>query len=341
MTRVVLHVGLPKTGTTSIQDFLAAQAGPLADTGVLFPIVREDLRTAGRAQGIGVGWHRALSMFVSGRPDALAPGEWEAWQAEFRRFDQDPALRTLLLSQEGLIGAGRGDRVAALMAELPAGARRIVLVLRPADAWLTSLYEQFVRSIVRTAEEPGAFSHALAYAERGYQGMIRRIEAQVPGAEMHLLSFDDLVAGEGLLTNFARALDLPEWLGERATAAPRANPGLPQDMVAFLRRVNEARVPHAAFVAIRGALARAARRRTGARRRGQIFPPELAGRIAARYEQDRAYVHRRFGLDLRPMSASATYTPLDCDPVALRQECAPFLHDEALAAWDHVQGLSA
>lgn len=335
--RILLHVGLPKTGTTSIQDFLAAQAEALAGESVLFPIVRPDLRAAGRDNGVGSGWHRALSVFV-GNPDALAAGEWDAWQAAFRRFGEDDALHTMILSQESLILAGRPDRVGTLLGELPPAQLRIVLVLRPADAWLASLYEQAVRSVGRTADMPGAFRLALNYAERGFRGMIRRLERQAPDAQFQVLAFDDLVAGEGLLANFATALDLPAWLGDCAAAAPRANPGLPQDMVAFLRRVNEARVPHAGFVAIRGALARAARRRDGVRRRGQIFPPELAARITDRYEEDRAFVRRWFGLELAPIPAERAYTPLQCDPTALRQECAPFLSDGALAEWDRVQG---
>lgn len=338
MKRIILHVGLPKTGTTSIQDCLAGTAAELARDGVLFPIVREDLRSAGRAQGVGVGWHRALSMYVSQRPGGLAPGEWDAWRAELRRFAETPALDTLMLSQEGLFGGGRRDRIAALLEELPAGARRIVLVLRPADAWLTSLYEQFVRSVVRTEELPGAFPPALHYAERGFEGMIDRLERHVPGAELQILSFDALVAGDGLIANFAAALELPAWLAERTEAMPRANAGLPQDMVAFLRAANAARVPMPGFVAIRGALARAARRRTAGKQRGRIFPPDFAARIAERFEADRAYVRQRFGIELKAAAPVEDHFPLAADPAALRAECTAFLDADGAAVFDAVAG---
>src|SRR6476659_1038381 len=38
--RVVLHVGLPKTGTTHLQALLAAHRDPLREAGVLYPFVR-------------------------------------------------------------------------------------------------------------------------------------------------------------------------------------------------------------------------------------------------------------------------------------------------------------
>lgn len=336
MKRILLHVGLPKTGTTSIQNLLAGASADLESDGVLFPIVHEERRIAGRAEGVGIGWHRSLASYVGGRADRLAPGEWEAWRAEFCRFDRSPAMTTLVLSQEGLIVAGKPQGIADLLAELPTGARRVVIVLRPAHAWLTSLYEQFVRSVLRTADLPHAFDRALGYVERGYEGMLRRTEQMVPGASFQLLSFDDLVAGPGLLANFTRALDLPPWLAERAAAMPRANPGLPQDMVAFLRAANAAAVPMPRFVAIRAALARAARRRTGRRERAQIFPPDLAQRIAERYAADRTFVQARYGLDLPAAPPPAAYTPLACDPPALRVECAPWLAGEDLTAFDAV-----
>lgn len=337
---VLLHVGLPKTGTTSIQDLLAAGSAEIEGDGVLFPIVRTDLREAGRAKGIGVGWHRALSMFVAGTPGGLAPGEWEAWQAEFARFSADNRLHSLVLSQEGLFFGGRPERIAALMREIPAEKREIVLVVRPAHPWLTSLYEQFVRSIVRTAEQPGDFHHALSYADQGFEGMIKRLESHVVGATVRVLAFDDLVAGEGLLVNFVRTLGLPERLLARTADVPKTNSGLPQDMVAFLRAVNAAKVPHAEFVSIRGALARAARRRTEPRVRAQIFPDALASQISERYQRDRDFLISRYGVTLKPAVAPAAETPLAFDAAALRVACTPFLTREALAAFDGVAALT-
>ena len=40
VTRVVLHVGLPKTGTTYLQALLADHRDELRDSGVLYPFLR-------------------------------------------------------------------------------------------------------------------------------------------------------------------------------------------------------------------------------------------------------------------------------------------------------------
>lgn len=340
MKRIILHIGLPKTGTTSIQEFLAADAPALAREGVLFPVLRTDLRDAGRAAGIGVGWHLALSKFVSQRPKAFAPGEWEAWTEEFARFAADPHLHTLLLSQEGLMHGRNGQGVRALMAALPEGAPEIVLVIRPALGWLTSLYEQLVRSKARIGTTPADFAQAHAYVDQGFTGMIRAVRRRTSGADLRLLSFDALRGGEGLLANFAREIGLSKGAVARAAVARHVNSGLPQDMVAALRACNAAQIDQPAFVAIRGALGRAARQRRGKPARAAIFPADLTAAILNRYEADRTVLKRRFGLELRaetppPPGEALALTPADWH--RLYEEAAPFLDAPGLAAFERVR----
>jgi hypothetical protein len=339
MKRILLHAGLPKTGTTSIQDFLADEAAALAEARILYPRVRADLREAGRARGIGIGWHSALTRLVSQQPGALAPGEWEAWQDEFARFARDPGLDTLLLSQEGMLINRKPEGVSALLDALPEGKREVVLVLRPALGWLTSLYEQLVRG--GEAGPPETFKRAQAYLEKGFIGIIRTIRRQLPGADIRLLSFEDLSAGEGLLANFSREIGLPAALVERAAAAPRRNAGMPQDMVAVLRACNVAGTSLEGLVAIRAALARAARRRSGKAPRGSVFPPDMTAAILERYEADRAILKQRFGLSLRPETPPPSRNALHLtaeDWQRLRAEAAPFLDATGATAWDAVAG---
>jgi hypothetical protein len=334
--RIVLHAGLPKTGTTSIQEFLARETEALAAHGILFPVPRADLRELGRAQGIGIGWHSALTRLVSQKPGALAPGEWEAWTDEFARFAADPSLHTLMLSQEGMLLNRKASGVRLLVDALPAGQRDVVLVLRPALGWLTSLWEQLVRGGDPVC--PADFSRAHAYLNGGFARSIQTILQQVPDARLRLFSFETLAAGDGLLVNFARAIGLPEDLIARAAVAPRVNAGLPQDMVAALLACNRAGIDQPAFVAIRGALARAARRRKGRLPRASIFPEALTRAILDRYEADRRILGDRFGIDLRaeapPPGDALALTPDDWK--RLRAEAAPFLSATAQAAWDRV-----
>ena len=75
---MVLHVGLPKSGTTHLQHSLAANAEALADRGVLYPQTADDVmfRAALDVRGNHKAW---------GRPRSRVQGTWDLLCAQARR----------------------------------------------------------------------------------------------------------------------------------------------------------------------------------------------------------------------------------------------------------------
>src|SRR5579875_1333997 len=92
-TRVFLHVGAPKTGTTYVQQVLFANRATLAQAGVLYPVtdVGQPFRLA--HDFCGRRW------FGQG-PDRFQ-GEWEAVASQARAWTGG----TVIVSSELLAGA--------------------------------------------------------------------------------------------------------------------------------------------------------------------------------------------------------------------------------------------
>lgn len=334
MKTAFLHVGLPKTGSTSIQDFLHEEGDALEAAGFLFPSPASDTRQARIAAGEGWGRHASLLAAIQGDWDKLAPGEWDAWQAEFARFRDSPSLHTLIISHETI-----GNRAAqfdlGLLCDLLQGYRlRVLLVVREAEAWLTSLYEQRISGRRRMSEPADAFGSVRDYLRGGFQARVEALQKAFPEAEIVVSPFETLVADPGLVPNSAAVIGLAADLQARAVEAKRVNTSLSQDRIEILRRCNASDLPMPVFVAIRRGLAAAQRRSTRPKPpRRRIFSSETAAAIAARYAADRAWLAQAHDVSL-PIGKGAAPEPFVLTEPTLSEivdEARPFLE---LAAFE-------
>ena len=139
MTRVLYHLGMPKTGTTLLQSTLASIKDDLRARGVLYP-------RAGRA---GVAHHRLTHVLREGDADArkafLAALADEVAAARAA----GPDLRVVLLSSEGMVNLC-GPETALGLAEftLNPGAGlhgSAVIFLREMTSFLESMFFQTTR----------------------------------------------------------------------------------------------------------------------------------------------------------------------------------------------------
>lgn len=138
MRRLVLHVGNPKTGTTSLQQFFFDSRRALLERGVLYPVLENRPRNS----------HSNMVWQHTGQRNYDASGiTFESLEALARTCDWD----TLLVSSEFLSLTRKDDKTAGAIAALIDTFKldlTIVAFLRPQHVWMNSAYCQATKTFV-------------------------------------------------------------------------------------------------------------------------------------------------------------------------------------------------
>ncbi|MCR6031468.1 hypothetical protein GGQ22_08400 [Nocardioides sp. zg-579] len=240
--RVVLHVGLPKTGTTYLQSLLASQREALRAGGVLHPFVRP-----------GAMFRSAVELRGSHAKFGLAEddvaGTWAAVCERARQHDGP-----VLLGHEVLAGATPAQ-VAATLAPLEGVEVDVVVTARDLGRQATAHWQEEVklgdtRSFADVeAEELRADTGRDAGPDAGgrrphfwhaqdWGWALERWSTAVPAERVHLVVCPAPGAEPAeLWRRFAAAARIDPGLLD-AGAVPAANPSLGRPEVALLRAVN-------------------------------------------------------------------------------------------------------
>jgi hypothetical protein len=135
--RLVLHVGLPQSGTTFLQRSLAANAEALGDRGVHYPVASEDLmfRAALDVRGNHKAW---------GRRRKDVEGAWDDLVAHARAH-----VGTTVISHDLLAGAC-GRRIDAALSMLKGLDVHVVVTARDPARQLVSAWQRSVEHGHRT-----------------------------------------------------------------------------------------------------------------------------------------------------------------------------------------------
>lgn len=243
MPRIVLHVGLPKTGTTYLQGLMAENRDRLRENGVLYPFVRP-----------GAMFHGAVEVRGSaakfGLTDEQVAGAWTAVCE--RALSHDGVA---VISHEVLAGATT-EQVWAALAPLAGAEVHVVVTARDLGRQATAHWQEevklgatwsfadFEREQLRADTGPDAgpdaggvrphFWHAQDFAD-----CLRRWSAGVPAAHTHLVVAPAPGAAPGVLwQRFADACGFDPTVLDPG-AAP-VNPSLGSAEIALLRGVNAA-----------------------------------------------------------------------------------------------------
>jgi hypothetical protein len=128
---VHLHVGLPKTGTSSIQAALAARAAALAEAGVLYP--------GGRHRAHRLAAYDLLGQRVRGDDADLVAGAFNRLVEEMEGY----AGRSIVVSEEEL-GLARPRHVRKLVGSLADHRVHVVIGIRDMARTVVSAWQQDV-----------------------------------------------------------------------------------------------------------------------------------------------------------------------------------------------------
>lgn len=230
--RLVLHLGLHKTGTTFLQHALLSRRAALARAGVLLPETGLAEPDAARPRPGGFPGHQGLLA-------AHRKGDEALWRAFYREVIAARAATTVISCENMLMPTdpARAAEIPALMARLSGfGSVSLVAFGRRADAYAEALYKEWVtdggRGGARTAEE-FLVDHAEGLTD--WPALFAPWEAAA-GQRLRLADFDALKAEGGLWAGFCALAGLPE--GLPAPAGLPRYPSPDRESTELIRLVN-------------------------------------------------------------------------------------------------------
>lgn len=237
MKEIILHLGVPKTGTSAIQVFLARNRAALAARGVdylpigEFPIGREGHISSGN------GAYLARTLLPENAPARLADAS--PHRAEFYAALEQSACETGLVSSE-LFTDARQELLEELLTTLRAKAiaPRAIIYVRRQDQLLTSAYIQQVK-------RHGSTELPDAYVRRVYRGLAflkyasfyHRLVALFGSGKVEVRLYGPVVCeGPRLFQDFLAALGIaPKGF---ATDLSEVNTSLSPNQIAIMLLVN-------------------------------------------------------------------------------------------------------
>jgi hypothetical protein len=191
---LIVHIGVHKTGTTSIQRFLARHRDALRNHGILYP-------SAGRPASHPDG-HHEFPWLLTGTREVSAADPWQRLAAE---VSASPC-RIVLLSSEGFCML-RDPQAAEFAARVRDYDVRILMYVREPVSYLVSTYKMGITFAHRT-ESFGEFVQRELHRcdfRRSYRTWSNAFGAQ----RVTVRSFEAALGGAGLVADFIAQLGLP------------------------------------------------------------------------------------------------------------------------------------
>lgn len=216
--RLTMHIGLPKTGTTALQNFFFANRQALADDGILYPMA-----------GLSGTSHYLLATQQPRR-------SWDAvtgyWKALFKEVEASPLEHTLVSSEffcQDLAEALHG------LASQYFTDIRIVLYLRRQDTVLYSTYNQLVRKKRFTRD-----IRSLVPVLLDYHSMVHALAATFGQENVLVRPYEQCQLRKGIYANFLATLGLAlDKKYELPAGSGSVNASLHQDLLEFMRHCNQ------------------------------------------------------------------------------------------------------
>ncbi|MGX0978314.1 hypothetical protein ACSSVY_004054 [Roseovarius sp. MBR-51] len=253
-----LHIGIGKTGSTTIQSVLAKNRKYLKDSGYLFPKTPD----RGHAKFAQIGWsdeEMILRPYYRKQSEYKTPGQLrEGFMSDFREEVRSDNSPNVIISNETLhlLPEDNFDWLLNFLRELFSEVVVIIFVRRQ-DEFLVSYYKQGLISGLRKTvddyindiiegQNQSIFTPKLDYAE-----LLETLSGKSGITSLHpILYHKKNFIEKGLLQQFLEACDLQD-AGDLGVNHTTANKSLDAVCAEFLRRHNSRRpgeIPPSALV---------------------------------------------------------------------------------------------
>lgn len=289
MRRLFLHVGMPKTATTTIQELSARHRGWLLERGVFYPSLRDP-----RTGAVSIN-HRFVSERLTAplRSDAFQ-GLESYWAAEMAPQLREHPRANALISSEGFarlaIQPG-AKRVAALKRCLAGFEVTVVVYLRRQDRWLEAMHNQDVKAARETRSLAEYVTRTLEMRSADYLVQLDFWARHFGSRNVSVRVFEPAqLHGRDVVADFLHEVGIDDLAG-----LPRVEPRnerLSPSLVRLKRALN----PHLSDASTRRAVrfALSQLQRIVGDPGGQAMPPAMASRIMRDFASSNAEVARRF-----------------------------------------------
>ena len=212
---LILHIGLQKTGTSSIQVMLAGSAAYLDTQGYHFPHLPDASEDESRLSTSPFRHNRIAGTYAD-YPSSFKPLNEDALQTLWAQIDGD--TRTAVLSAEDF---SRQKKYADLGVALSGFDVEVVLYVRRQDLFAESLYNQRNKILLQrcstdhlgahflTEQDLFAFLNREAYIPiMNCSRLLSEIETHIKPAKVHVRQFDrDLLEGGDVCSDFCALFD--------------------------------------------------------------------------------------------------------------------------------------
>jgi hypothetical protein len=230
MSRVILHIGTLKTGTTSFQKWFSDNEEAItAATGVRW--FRSDFPDAREIAAACIDDDRETPAMALGFFPARGSDEWLAWRAEVERnvrLQVDAAESPIFVSCEALCLLRTATELARLANLFPADSTEIVLTIRRADGFLGSWKQHLEHDFFRRSNDPRSFAYVANDSWLvDYNGLIAAYKAVFTG-KFTTIDYDTALTRDGsvlpaLIESFTAVptANLPDWRNYRLNRSAR------------------------------------------------------------------------------------------------------------------------
>lgn len=281
--RMVIHIGLQKTGTTFLQRSLDSHRAAMAAHGLIYPQPAVGLKgSAGTA-------HHFLAHAVldrrRGHTPAVSFDQLEHHIAALQAACADAATQpggALLISSEDF-SLFRLRHIRRLRALFPDQDIRILVYLRRQDEWLEAMYGQVLKQ-GRSPEPDDFIEQNRQHVD--YAALLAPWAKVFGDSNLIVRTYEGFTRG-GLWADFCTALDRPQAASIVADEV-QVNVSLSREASMFLSRIRNDRWRHTCRLALEGS--QEPERQSGLR----YLSPARARQIMADHQQGNAQVAARY-----------------------------------------------